>query len=65
VKSLSVAIAHESIRRITTLPLGLQWRKEEKTNNTLTKKIFFLEREEPIENKNGVIRERIHILGMR
>jgi len=59
VKSLSVAITAMSISKITTLPLGLEWRKEDKTNNTLAKKGFFLEGEEPIEDKNGVRRESI------
>lgn len=59
VKGLSVAITPEIISRITTLPLGLQWRKEDKTNNNLANKGFFLEGEEPVEYKNGVRRERI------
>jgi len=59
VKCLSVAITPEVISRITTLPLGLPWRKEDKTNNTLAKKSFFLEGEEPIEDKNGDRRESI------
>ena len=37
----------------------MQWRKEDKTNNTLAKKSFLLEGEEPIEDKNGVRREII------
>lgn len=43
VRGFSVTITLESIRRITTLPLGLQWRKEDKTNITLGKKGFLLE----------------------
>lgn len=54
VRGLSVTIMLESISKITTLPLGLQWRKEEKSKNTLAKKGFLLEGEEPIEDKNGV-----------
>jgi len=56
---LSITITPESISRITTHPVGLQWRKEEKTNNTLAKHVFFLEGEEPIEDKNGVRKESI------
>jgi len=59
VRGFSVTITPKSISRITTLPLGLQWRKEDKTNNTIAQKGFFLEGEEPIEEKNGVRRESI------
>ena len=59
VRALSVTITPESISRITTLPLGLQWRKEDKASSTLAKKNFFLENEEPIEEKNGVRMEKI------
>lgn len=59
VKCLSVLITSEFISRITTLPLGLPWRKEGNGNNTLAKKIFFLEGEKPMEEKNGVRREII------
>jgi len=59
VRGLSIIITPESINKITTLPLGLQWRKEEKTNNTLSNKVFFLEAEELIEDKNGVRRKSI------
>lgn len=59
VKGLSVEITLEVISRITTLPLGLPWRKEDKVNNNLANKKFFLEGEEPMEEKNGVRRESI------
>jgi len=59
VKGLSVVITPKVIRRITALPLGLPWRKEDKDNNTLAKKKFFLEGEEEMEDKNGVRRESI------
>lgn len=45
VRGLSVTITLESISRITTLPLGLQWRKEDETRNTICNKKFFLEGE--------------------
>jgi len=59
VKGLSIAITPKVISRITTLPLGLPWRKDDKGNNTLAKKNFFLEGEEPIEDKNRFRRESI------
>lgn len=59
VKGLSVALTLQVISKITTLPLGLAWRKEDKGNITLAKKSLFLEGEEPIEDKNGIRRESI------
>jgi len=59
VKGLLVEITPELIRRITTLPLGLPWRKEDKGNNTLAKKKLFLEGEDPMEDKDGVKRGSI------
>lgn len=59
VRGLSVTITTESISIISTLPLCLQWRKEDKASNTLFKENFLLEYEEPIEDKNGIRRERI------
>lgn len=59
VNGLLVAITPKVINKITTLPLRLQWRKQDKANNTLAKKSFFLEEEELIEDKNGVRREII------
>ena len=59
VRGLSVTITPERISRITTLPLGLQWRKKDKGSSTYAKKKFFFEDEEPIEEKNGIIRESI------
>jgi len=57
VRELSVTITLESIRKITTLPLGLQWRKEDKASSTYAKVNFFLRDEEPIEETNGIRRE--------
>jgi len=57
VKGLSIEFTHKIIGRITTLPLGVPWRKEDKGNNKTGKKKFFLEGEEAMEDKNGVRRE--------
>ena len=59
VKGLSVEITPEVIGRITTLPLGFPWRKEDKGNSQIVKKKLFLEGEEAIEEKNGVRRESL------
>ena len=59
VKFLLVEITPEVIGRITTLPLGLPWRKEDNGNNQLAKKKFLLEGEEAMDDKNGVRRESL------
>ena len=52
VKGLARELTLEIIGKITTLPLGMPWRKEDKGNNKIAKKKFFLEGEEPMEDKN-------------
>lgn len=59
VRGFSIKITLESISRITTLPLVLQWRREDKARSTYAKKKFVLEDEEPIEEKSGISREGI------
>jgi len=54
VRGLFITITSELISRVTTLPLGVQWRKKDKSNNALTKNNFFTDDEKPIEYKNGV-----------
>jgi len=49
VRGLSIELTHEIIRRITTPPLGVPWRKEDKGNSQIVKKKFFLEGEEAME----------------
>jgi len=56
VRGLSIELTPELISRITTLPLGVPWRKEDKGDSQIAKKKLFLEGEEPIEDKNGVRR---------
>lgn len=56
VRGLSIEVTPELISRITTLPLAVPWRKEDKGDSHTAKKKFFLEGEEPIEDKNGVRR---------
>lgn len=53
------------IRRVTTIPLGVQWGKEDKAINVTAKKNFFLHKEKSVEDKNGVIRESPLTLGMK
>lgn len=44
------------ISKVTTLPQGVIWRKEDKTKSIPTKKNFFLPEERPIKAKNRVRR---------
>jgi len=57
VRGLSITNTLEVISRITTLPQGIPWRKEDKDVSIFAKKNFILRDEEPIEDKNGIIRE--------
>lgn len=59
VRGLSITITPEFISIITTLSLGMQWRKEDKASNTFAKKNFFLRDEEKIKDKNGIRRESL------
>jgi len=43
VRGLSIHLTSELIRKITTLTLGVPWRKEDNGNSQTTKKKFFLE----------------------
>jgi len=56
VRCLSIELTPELISRVTTLPLGVPWRKEDKGDSQVAKKKFFLEGEEPNKDKNGVRR---------
>lgn len=55
-KGLSIEPTPKIMGRITTLPLGLPWRKEDKDENQIAKKKSVLEGEEEMEDKNGVKR---------
>lgn len=56
---LSMEITLEFINRVTTLPLGLPWSKDEKPIGQATKKNFFQNNEHPIEDKSGIRRTSI------
>ena len=55
-KGLSLKITPQSISRITELPMGLPWDKEERKLSQQAKKEFFPPEEEFTEDKNGVRR---------
>ena len=56
---LSIEITPEFISRVTTLPLGLPWSRDEKPIGQSTKKNFFPKNEHPVEEKNGIRRRSI------
>ena len=64
VRGLTIDLTLELISRVTTLPLGIPWRKEDKGDSQVEKGKFFLEGEEPTEDKNegGKV---CHIHGVR
>jgi len=49
VRGFSITINPDVISRVTKLPLGVKWRKEDKANNTFAKKMFFLNDENQIK----------------
>ena len=58
-RGLSMEINPEFISRVTTLPLGLPWSKDEKPIGHVAKKNFFQNNEHPVEDKNGIRRASI------
>jgi len=54
-------ITPEFISRITSLPLGLPWSKEEKPSGQVAKKTFFHPNEHPVQDKNGIRRSVIRL----
>lgn len=55
-RGLTIEPTSEFISRVTSLPLGLPWSKEEKPLGQVGKKTFFQPDEHPVEDKNGIIR---------
>ena len=58
-RGLTLELTPEIINRITDLPLGLPWRKEERSLCQVSKKTFFLPAEHPVEDKNRVRRTSV------
>ena len=59
IRGLSIKITLEFISRVTTLPLGLPWSKDEKIISQAAKRKFFQDNETPVEEKNGIRRASI------
>jgi len=53
---LTLELTPDLISRVTGLPLGLPWSKEESSLGKAAKKTFFLPMEHLVEDKNGVRR---------
>jgi len=58
-KGLIIELTPKFISRITGLPLGLPWSKEEKPLGLVAKNTFFQPDEHPVEDKNGIRRTSI------
>lgn len=59
IRGHSIDLTPELISRITTHPLGIRWRKEDKGDSQVSKRKFFLQGQEHTEDKNGVRRESL------
>lgn len=57
VRGLSIHFNANIISRVTKIPLGLRWDKEDRTEAIIAKNNFFLPEENPVEDNNGVRRE--------
>lgn len=57
VRGLTISLSPETISRMTTLPLWIQWSEEDKVVSVTVKNIFFIHREKLVGDKNGVRRE--------
>jgi len=51
IRGLSIEITPEFISRVTTLPLGLPWSKDEKIISQAAKRKFFQDNETSVEEK--------------
>lgn len=54
VRGLSIELIHEITSRVTTLPLGVLWTREDRGDSQISKNKIFLEGEELIEEKKWI-----------
>jgi hypothetical protein len=59
VRGLEIMVDEASISRVSNLPMGFPWDKEERHEATNAKKLFFHKNEKPQEGKNGIKRESL------
>jgi len=55
----SISPSPETISRVTTLPIGIRWSKEDKEVCVKTRKNFFILKEKPVGDNIGVRRESL------
>lgn len=63
VRGLIISLSAKIITKVTTLPIGIKWRREDKSNSVTAEKNCFIANENPIEDKNGARREAYLIIG--
>jgi hypothetical protein len=59
VRELMIRVNEASINKVSSLPMGLPWDKEERQEAINAKKTFFHPNEKPQEDKNGIKRESL------
>lgn len=59
VRGLVISLNAELISRVTTLPLGIRWSKEDKVVSVASRNNFFILKEKSVEDNNGVRRDRL------
>jgi len=59
-RGLTIKLTPQLISRVTDLPLGIPWSKEERALGQKAKKEFFLLEEQFSEDKNGIQRASLH-----
>jgi len=58
-RGLAISLSPKLISRVETLPLGIEWGREEKIASATTKKNFFTTNEKFVNEKNGVRKENL------
>lgn len=64
-KGFTLKLTPQYISRVTNLPLGIPWSKEERVLGQKAKKEFFLLEEQFSKDKNGVYRASLDPFGKR
>ena len=59
IRGLVITITPDLISRVTTLPLGIKWNREDRVTSVVAMKSLFFPNEEHIKEKNGVRRESL------
>jgi hypothetical protein len=65
IRGIKIRINEASINKVSSLPLGIPWDKEERKESINANKEFFLPNEKPDEDKNGIKRKSFLTHGQR